>query len=571
MLADGRDLSTDSPQPALAGDIADALLVSGMRLVLALAVLLASLTDPASFSDSNHLVWLLFAAYLAHSLMLHALALLRQPVAMGKLTHWLDLAWYALFVALTGGSRSLLFLFFFFAILSASFRWGFEEGARVTVAAAVLLTATALFPGASADLPRLLLRSSFLLALGYISAYWGESKVALNRRLALLHDVSQWSNPRFGVDHTLTRVLQKTGAFFKARSCVLVLRDRETGMSQLRSVQTHPSGKTPSRVQAEAVSARVAEPLLALAPGQLALLKPERRIARRHNRLLTLPAGTTTWSVAPASALSQRLNDWLEGAAFISAPVSLRRSEGRLFVVTGKRASSKTDAVFLGQIVDQVFPMVENIELVDRMASQAASQERQKIALDIHDRAVQPYIGLTLGLSAVRHKAEPSNPLLEDIDKLSAVARQAIEDLRHYAGSFKRQTGAAEPVFAAALQQQVAQVRALYGIDIRVSAEPDLQVNDRLMAEVLQIVREGLSNICRHTLSQSGAVKLQRSLGWLRIQIENTQAIAATDNQPTAPVFSPRSITERVRALGGLVTVAMNARGDTSVQIEIPV
>jgi signal transduction histidine kinase len=275
--------------------------------------------------------------------------------------------------------------------------------------------------------------------------------------------------------------------------------------------------------------------------------------------------------VAPASALSQRLNDWLEGAAFISAPVSLRRSEGRLFVVTGKRASSKTDAVFLGQIVGQVFPMVENIELVDRMASQAASQERQKIALDIHDRAVQPYIGLTLGLSALRHKAEPSNPLLEDIDKLSAVARQAIEDLRHYAGSFKRQTGAVEPVFATALQQQVAQVRALYGIDIRVSAEPDLQVNDRLMAEVLQIVREGLSNICRHTLSQSGAVKLQRSLGWLRIQIENTQAIAATDNQPTAPVFSPRSITERVRALGGLVTVAMNARGDTSVQIEIPV
>jgi signal transduction histidine kinase len=202
------------------------------------------------------------------------------------------------------------------------------------------------------------------------------------------------------------------------------------------------------------------------------------------------------------------------------------------------------------------------------MASEAASQERQKIALDIHDRAVQPYIGLTLGLSAVRNKAEPGNPLLGDIDKLSAMAQQAIDDLRHYAGTFRRNKGqrnTREPIYTAALQQQTDQVKALYGVDIAVDAAPDLQINDRMAAEVLQIVREGLSNICRHTLAQFGALRLQRSVGWLHIQIENA------GNSAPVPAFSPRSITERVVSLGGKVRVHSEADGYTTVQIQIPV
>jgi signal transduction histidine kinase len=270
----------------------------------------------------------------------------------------------------------------------------------------------------------------------------------------------------------------------------------------------------------------------------------------------------------PAADIGEHLTDLLEGHAFISAPVSLRRSKGRIYVVTEKKGSNEADALFLSHIVAQAFPVIENIELVDRMASEAASQERQKIALDIHDRAVQPYIGLTLGLSAVRNKAEPGNSLLDDIDKLSTMARQAIEDLRHYAGSFRRNKGqrnTQEPIYTAALQQQTDQVKALYGVDIAVDTAPNLQINDRLTAEVMQIVREGLSNICRHTLAQFGALRLQRSAGWLHIQIENEGA-----NAPV-PTFSPRSITERVASLGGLVRVHSDAHGYTSVQIQIPV
>ena len=560
MVANGLETHDDAPTQLTAegADLADNRMVNSMRLVLAISALLAFVTDPRSFPDNGGWVWLLFAAYVAHSLYLYVLALLKRPVAQCKWIHWLDVAWYTAFVALMGDSRSLLFLFFFFAILTSSFRWGFEEGARVTVAATALFIATAFLVDAQADWPRLLLRSSFLLALGYISAHWGESKVALNRQLALLRDVSQLSNPRFGVDHTMTRVLDKTRTFFNAKSCVLILRDKETGACQVRSIR---AGQSKQSVYAESINAKTAEPLLALPPQQL--------VTYSHPRWLM-----SHWPLRsrmahdPATSMGEHLTDLLEGKSFISAPVSLRRSTGRIYVVTEKNGSNKADVHFLSHIVAQSFPVIENIELVDRMASEAASQERQKIALDIHDRAVQPYIGLNLGLSAVRNKAERDNPLLDDIDKLSVMARQAIEDLRHYAGTFRRNKGqrnTQEPIYTAALQQQTDQVKALYGVDIAVEAATNLQINDRMTAEVLQIVREGLSNICRHTLAQFGTLKLQRSAGWLHIQIENAGA-----NAPV-PAFSPRSITERVASLGGLVHVQSDADGYTSVQIQIPV
>jgi signal transduction histidine kinase len=557
----GITTTPDHAPAMLAADMADAQLVGAMRLVLAVSVLLASLTEPISFHAGADLAWMLFAVYVAHSLLLYAVALARRPLAASKLQHWLDVLWYAVFVAMTGGSRSLLFLFFFFAILSSSFRWGFEEGARVTVVATALFAATALFPGASPDLPRLLLRSCFMLTLGYISAYWGESKIVLNRRLALLRDVSQWSNPRFGVDHTITQVLEQTRHFFQAQSCVLVLRDRQSGSCQMRTVR---ADRTRQPVNAQAMGSDAAEPLLALPP-QAIVYQRSRRILARQQTTLMHDTQLSVWAPAPCQAAGERIADLLEGDSFISVPVSLRRTQGRLFVVNGRSAARKADALFLGQLTAQAFPVIETIELVDNMASEAAFNARQKMALDIHDRAVQPYIGLTLGLSALRNKAAPTNPLLQELDKLGAVARQAIEDLRCFAGTFRQTGGPAEAVFATALRQQTAQIRALYGVDIAVSTDPDLQMNDRMGMEVLQIVREGLSNICRHTLAQRGALRMQLSLGCLHIQIENTGAGEAP------PAFSPRSITERVTALGGQVKVRAGADGGTSVQIQIPV
>lgn len=136
------------------------------------------------------------------------------------------------------------------------------------------------------DHSRLLLRATFLLGLGYMIAHWGGRTVEQKRRLALLRDVSALSNPRFGVEQTIASVLEKTRLFYRADSCLLLMRaaggaaDSDSWL--LRTVRapghdarsadamTAASASTSANPSINFVSARIgtaaAAPLLAFAP-----------------------------------------------------------------------------------------------------------------------------------------------------------------------------------------------------------------------------------------------------------------------------------------------------------------
>ncbi|VTU22075.1 Sensor histidine kinase LiaS [Variovorax sp. PBL-H6] len=547
---------------SLAAEPGDARMVARMRLVLSVSALLAVFVDPSSLGGVGGSTWLLFCGYILHSLVVYVYSELEAPLSQSRVIHWLDIGWCALIVHMTGGVHSAFFLFFFFGILTSSFRWGFEEGARVTLASIALFAVCVMPSATEQDLPRLLLRSTFILALGYMIIYWGRSKVELKRRLALLRAVTRLSNPRFGVDHTVTGILEKIQRFFlESSGCLLVVRDKESGACSLRTIRQGDVHRSP---QAERVAPELAALLMALAPCRAAIY--------HRARWFRMPgvAGASTydgekgrWTTETHPAF-EGLAELLDAKSFISVPVRLRKSEGRLYVLSRHGVFHRPDALFLGHVVAQAFPVVENIELLDRMASDAAMQERQKIALDLHDTAVQPYIGLKMGLSALRNKAAADNPLLEDLDKLQDMAAHVIGDLRRYAGAVRNGLDRSELSVPTLLRQQVAQVRDFYGIDIAVSVDGDLKVNDRMAAEILQIVREGLNNICKHTLAHCGAVKLACADGLLSVEIENeadgTQSIE----------FLPRSISERANALGGMASVRRGTGGGTSVHVEIP-
>lgn len=553
----------DEFDSSFATNAADAQMVSRMRMVLAVSVLLAVFIDPSGLSSVNGFTWFVFFGYLFHSIVIYVYSLLDKPFSQSMLIHRLDVLWFALIVIFTGGVDSFFFLFFFFAILTSSFRWGFEEGAKVTIASAALFAACGLALETQNDFSRLLLRTTFLLTIGYMSVHWGESKVRLMRQLALLRDVSRLSNPRFGVDHTITRVLEKTRVFYKASSCILVMLDKESGAYSLRTIKDTTATQSISAVP---VSAEVASPLMAFSQDHIiAYARPFwPAMSSAFQESLAYDCTGHRWNKHEGQS-SKNLAELLEARSFISAPLSLRRQQGRIYVVSGEGSFNKADALFLSHIAAQAFPVIENIELLDRMASEAASQERYKISLDIHDAAIQPYIGLKLGLGAVRNKASADNPLIEDIDKLTVMAEKVIGDLRRFAVTFKTGLGQTEPILLVVLKQQVAHVREFYGIDISITMAGELKMSDRLATEVLQLVREGLSNICKHTLAQKGFVKILCTNESLKIQIEN-ECIGLP------PIdFMPRSISERVAGLGGKVHVTQVLDGNTAVFVEIPV
>jgi len=548
------------------GDVIGASMVFIMRVLLAVSAMLTLAIAPGDLSEPGGpartvLTWLIFGGYLVHALTLMVAARRRRnPFWHGKAVYWLDLCWFALMVYCSGGAKSFFFPFFFFVILTASFQWGFDEGARITLGAAAALVAATWLADSDVNYAHLLLRTTFVLALGYMIAYWGGLGLTQQRRLRLLRDVSTLANPRFGVDQSIAKMLQKTRNFYRANNVVLIMRGNPEELWQLHSSGPEGGNSSLSRLPEGA-----AAPLLAFGPKALV-----QYAAALHARLLQtretrrrLPAADT-WEEIDATPCEQ-LADLLDATSFVSAPLPLRKGEGRIFVLSASHRYNRADAVFLQQLAAQVFPVIENILLLDRLASDAAFRERQKIARDLHDTAIQPYIGLRHGISALRQSLQQEDRVAAELDKLLDMTTQVIGDMRQFARNVRQGETQTQSELLIALRRQASQVQQFYDLHIKIQAQEGLQISDRLAAEVFQVVNEGMSNIRKHTRSRHGVIDLSNVEGQLLIRIENDNP----DGPP--PAFLPGSLAERTAALGGSLAVEHNEHGNTAVCIAIPV
>lgn len=531
----------------------DATVIGSIRVALA-AALLTSVYSIEVLSHGKNLAAIVCLFYLTYSVL--GLVLTKQSLhsrlAGGMV--WVDVVWLALLVSLTGGASSLFFLAFLFPVLAGSFSRGFEQGALLTIVSAGLLTVAHLLVGS--DLPRLLMRLAFLLSLGYLSAYWGEAKIQLKRRLELLRDVSQISNPRFGAERTLQSILWQICRFYRARRCILLLEHCDGTSVTVHKASRKKAGSGLRTVQRDAIAS-----LLDLQPGKLVRYAPSPLVPWRP-RGEQCDLKTLRWAPLETIAHS-RIAALLDAKSFISLPVKLHVRKGRLFLIDVPDQLRRDDAEFLSQIVAQAFPAVETIELLDQLASQAACEERKRVALDLHDSAIQPYMGIRLGLNALRRKADRENPLIPDIDSLIGVTDEVITELRHFASTVAQHQPPLRPLLLESLQRKIVQLRRLYGLEVKLDVS-DVALSDRMMGQVTQIVQEGLSNICRHTLAQCGEVSVEQIGDALKIRIIND----AAEDPPGE--FTPRSITQRVQALGGRVEVGIDDRGRTAVSVDIP-
>src|SRR5450830_174443 len=372
-------------------------------------------------------------------------------------------------------------------------------------------------------------------------------------RQPLLRDINCFANPRFGIDRTVADVMARCRVHFGASVCLLVARRARSRRYELR-IAGGGATATPQRLPPDAPLARLE------CSGTLLFERP--RFGWMSCRLLRHD-GAGQWGRA-ASAEAEAIAALCEARSFISAPLAFRGGSARITICAGGKQGrfEPADALFLEQVAAQVLPGIENLYLLDHMASMAALRERRAMAHDLHDSAIQPYIGLNTALAALRLKAAPDNPLCAEIEQLAAMSADVIGDLRRFAGNFNH-GGARGDLIDAPLRRQLLRAKQWYDVDIALDVTGAAGMGDRMCAAVLQLSHEGISNICKHTQARHASLRIACDAKLVRLDIENDSA------QPV-PHFIPRSITARATALGGYAAVEQR-RGATLVRIAIPV
>jgi signal transduction histidine kinase len=259
----------------------------------------------------------------------------------------------------------------------------------------------------------------------------------------------------------------------------------------------------------------------------------------------------------------EEIAQMLDADSFASVPLSLDGAMvGRLFLINCNKQFNASDLDFLQQLDKQITPYISHLYLADKVSSSATSSMRKKISIDLHDSTIQPYIGLKLGLEALRRKVGDNEAIAADIDDLVQMTSESITELRQYIGNFKVHL---EGHLLPAVIDIAEKYQSRYGINVAVNADPELNISEQLSSEIYQLVCEGLSNIHRHTAAKHAGINIYRQYDQIIVQVVNQD-----DRLKEFIAFRPQSISERVAHLGGVVKVDHDASGKTTVMAKIP-
>jgi signal transduction histidine kinase len=400
-------------------------------------------------------------------------------------------------------------------------------------------------------------------------SYWGGHEIIQRRRMRILQEVSNQLNQRLGYDHAIKINLERLLNFYSAKICILVIK-RPNTQPQYRSYMVS-NGLYGGEADDSGLPDSDTQNSLTEDSSKLLLDLPENFATHYKSQptlLQRLFKDSHHFGNDPAiDNQLKMLANLLDTGNFLTTPyIQHDGTHGCLYLIPQKQNFLKSDVDFVRQLLKSISNVVENIQLIDERVSSSAKHERFKISLDIHDTTIQPYIGLKLGLDALKRQATANNPLREGINELLDMTESTISDLRRYVTTLREDKSLEKDTLVSSITDQAEHFKRCYGIDVKVNCSEDIRLNSRLACSVMQIFSEGLSNILRHTQTKHAYITVNCENENLQLQIANE----VTPESSSQSEFLPRSINARALSLGGSSFVKTDANGYTIVNINIP-
>ena len=372
-------------------------------------------------------------------------------------------------------------------------------------------------------------------------------------KLKLLREINRLSDPSLSAEQLLGNALLNIGEYYKADTCIAVMQLPDASYILFGAA----NGTTKSAIGHE-LGESIAEHLLAI--------PPQYSVYYTHQAEWSIPSPLNELSFKTMSNFGGAISHLLEVDSFASVPLHLHEQYiGRLYLTNCNQGFDTVSMLFLQQLTNLIKPKIDHISLQNKIATIATSAIRNKISIDLHDSTIQPYIGLRLGLEALRRKIPDGSVIAAEVDELVAMAGESIAELRQYIAELKSQIKSQlksqlGTSLAASILEVAKKYQLRHGIEVAVNIDSKLMISEHLSIEIYQLVCEGLSNIHRHTQAKQAEINLYCKNDQLVIEIINQD-----DSAQDFTHFKPRSMTERVTYLGGTIRVN-HTTGDKTIE-----
>ncbi|MGC1645426.1 MAG: histidine kinase [Candidatus Sulfotelmatobacter sp.] len=561
------------------------------RVFLAVSTLVAIRMDPTELGNS-WAAYGLFVFYLANASLILMLLRRRQQSTAGfrLLVHAGDVVWPALISIFAEGPRAPFYLFFFFVLAAAAYRWGLWETLATAAAEVALLWIEGFVlihrwikpvgPPGLLGLPvnlrefepeRLFMLSVYLLVMGLLLGYLAEQQKHLRAEKAVLTGTLSRVRVEAGLTGTIEQIFHEAMSMYGASRVIVASQEAHSQRVFVGALEK-ASGRAPSEFHWLDSGQRDAKTYLDDFPGDVCYAA----IDGDRWKTLALDEGGHQLAVenlAPISQLQQvQTFESLVTVAFLFGS----EWRGRVFLFNPSwRGEKQEELRFLLDLVHQVGPAVYNVYLLHRLRRRAGAAERARFARELHDGAVQSLIAVEMQVDVLRRQADAGKPIGSELGRIQGLLREEVLKLRELMQQMKAIDVDAQRLLGV-LSDTVERFQRETGISARfVSDLEALDMPQRVCREILHIVQEGLVNVRKHSGARHALVRLAANAEKWSLTLEDDGkgfSFGGRYNQDQLEEAGkgPMIIKERVRLIDGQLTVESNPGQGTRLEISVP-
>ncbi len=272
----------------------------------------------------------------------------------------------------------------------------------------------------------------------------------------------------------------------------------------------------------------------------------------------------------PVTHSSQVLSEFLVASAVVIAlGEALRRHQARLLKAQGELEERVTERTAELNVANQ------GLRHLSARLLQMQDDERRRIARELHDSVGQTLAALTMNLTAVRTDIErlrKTAGALEDSEALVEEMTREVRTISH----LLHPPLLDEAGLASALRWYIEGFAQRSQIQVVLDLPDDFErLSQESETTIFRMVQESLTNIHRHSGSKLAKVRISRSDGDVRVEVEDRGKGMTPEKQVElastgTPGVGIRGMRERLRQLGGNLEVRSDGKG-TIVVAHLPV
>ena len=561
------------------------------RLGLAASTLIAIWLDPTELGHS-WAAYGLFVFYLANGFLIVMLLRRREQStsAFRFLVHAGDIVWPALISLFAEGPRTPFFLFFFFVLAAAAYRWGLWETLGTAVAEATLLWIESFIvlhwpqgslplralTGLHINVPefgpqRLFMLCVYLIVMGLLLGYLAEQQKHLRAEKALVTGLLSQIRVEAGLTGTLEQIFNEIMSMYGASRLIVASQESHSKRVFAGELEKPNRGSRGEFHWLES-GTRDGKTYLDDFPGDVCY-------ASVDGDAWTVVALDSAGHPVPVTNLAPFAQ--LRPAQAFDSLVTvgfLFGSEwrGRVFLFDPSwRGERQEELRFLLDMVRQVGPAVYNVYLLHRLRRRASAAERARFARELHDGAVQSLIAVEMQVDVLRRQVEANRPIGGELGRIQSLLREEVLKLRELMQQMKAIDVDAQRLLVV-LRDTVERFQRETGISARfVTDLEELDMPQRVCRETLRIVQEALVNVRKHSGARHALVRLAATVDKWILTIEDDGKGFPFSGRYNGEQLDdagrrPMVIMERLGLIGGELTVESTPGQGTRLEVMVP-